>query len=203
MPVSRTRVSDLREPASGEPSPVVRREEEHVGENAVLRTVVEILLSRDADIVAAHQGKVLRYEDEAAGIPVWKRMKENCVDGAEYGRVGADSKGKSQQAGDGKAWRFTQLTCSVSQIRPNGFERGQLPYFAAALFDHDNIAELTASGAFGLCLGHHIIHQIGNLFFEVFADRFREFVIPATTREQSFEPLHTSPPTIRQLPERG
>jgi hypothetical protein len=130
-------------------------------------------------------------------------MKENRIDGTEYGSVGADSKGKSQQAGDCKTGRFTQLTCSVSQIRTSGFESGQLPYFAAALFDHDNVAELTASGAFGLCPGHPIIHQIGNLFFEVFADRFREFVIAATTREQLFEPLHTSPPTTGQLPERG
>jgi len=32
MSVSRARVSDLRESASGEPSPVVRREEEHCAE---------------------------------------------------------------------------------------------------------------------------------------------------------------------------
>src|ERR1700748_1532067 len=48
-----------------------------LGENAVLRTVVEILLSRDTDIVAALQGEALRYEDQAAGIPVWQRMKQN------------------------------------------------------------------------------------------------------------------------------
>jgi hypothetical protein len=39
MPVSRTRVSDLREPASGEPSPVVRREEEHCAEGEGIHEV--------------------------------------------------------------------------------------------------------------------------------------------------------------------
>ena len=45
-----------------------------------------------------------------------------------------------------------------------------MPCFAAALLDQCDVAELEASGALGLFLGHAAVDEVGDLLVEVLAD---------------------------------
>ena len=64
----------------------------------------------------AHAGKVGFNSHQFAGVGVWQRMQQGCVDDAVDGGGGSDAEGNGGDGNQGKSGRPVQHSKSVAEI---------------------------------------------------------------------------------------
>ncbi len=121
-----------------------------------------------------------------------ERLQDEGVQHAEDDSVGADGQREGENGGDGESGRAAELAHGEPRVGSDGLEGGPLPHFAAALFDHGEVAKGDARLAFGFLRAQAFARELFHALFKMQAHLLGEIVEEGAAAEDARYPVHGS-----------
>jgi hypothetical protein len=122
-------------------------------------------------------------DDEALRIVNWQRPKENCINQAEDGGVGADAEGEREDGGGSKARRFAQHAEGEAEVLEKRVEERKAASIAVFVFGLLRAAEADE----GLAAGFGGREATLKIFFDGELQVGRDFVVEVAVEPSAAE----------------